>query len=146
MFIKKKKFINTFSFLISTKYLILMCLKWETMVSKFCFVIDQCFCCTFFFFSIRVFFYGHWRFTICPNSPVLNGGLPLSEGSARPPVYYWNLTFWDDPGLNVRYLWIFQVDHIFYKLDVKILATSNEIRCVRCSYPPSSSWTVDPCQ
>ena len=51
MFIKKKKFMNTFSFLINTKYLILMCLKWETMVSKFYFVIDQCFCCTFSFLS-----------------------------------------------------------------------------------------------
>ena len=90
-----------------------------------------------FFFSIRVFFYGHWRFTICPNSPVLNGGLPLSEGSARPPVYYWNLPFWDDPDLNVRYLWIFQVDHIFYKLDVKILVTSNEFKCVRALLLPT---------
>ena len=36
--------------------------------------------------------------------------------------------FWDDPGLNVRYIWIFLVDHTFYKLDVKILATSNNIR------------------
>ena len=32
--------------------------------------------------------------------------------------------------MNVRYLLIFQVDHTFYKLNVKMLATSNEIRCV----------------
>ena len=30
-------------------------------------------------------------------------------------------------GHSSRSVWIFQVDHTFYKLDVKILATSNEI-------------------
>ena len=34
----------------------------------------------------------------CSNSPVLNGRLLFSEGSSRPPVYSWNLRFWDDPG------------------------------------------------
>ena len=38
----------------------------------------------------------------------------------------------------MRLFWLkrqifFQVDHTFYKLDMKILAASNEIRCVRCS-------------
>ena len=36
--------------------------------------------------------------------------------------------------------------HFKYKLGMKILATSNQIRSVRCSWPPSSSWTVDLCQ
>ena len=62
------------------------------------------------------------------------------------PVYYWNLPFWDHPGLDVRYLWIFQVDHTFYELDLKILATSNEIRYVLSPGSPSSSRAVDPCQ
>ena len=34
----------------------------------------------------------------CSNSLVLNGRLLFSEGSSRPPVYSWNLRFWDDPG------------------------------------------------
>ena len=80
---------------------------------------------------------------VCSNSrfeqeaPVLRG---------RPPVSSWNLLFWDDPGLNVKHLWIFQVDHTFYKLHVKILATSNKITCVHCSWPPCLSWAVDLCQ
>ena len=37
-----------------------------------------------------------------------------------------------------------QVDHAFHKLNVKSLATSNEIRCVRYSWPPSSSKAIDP--
>ena len=60
----------------------------------------------------EVFRYGF----ICSNSPVLTGRLPFSEGSSRLPVYSWYLPFWDDPGLNVRCLWNFQVDHSFYKL------------------------------
>ena len=44
---------------------------------------------------------------------------------------------------NIYYLWIFQVDHTFYKLDLKIWAANNEIRCVHCSYPPSSSSALD---
>ena len=75
---------------------------------------------------------------ICSNSPILNGRLPFSLGSSRSHVYFWNLPFWDDPGLNVRYLWILQVHHTFYKLDVKILDPSNEIRCMHCSWPPTS--------
>ena len=54
----------------------------------------------------------------------------------------WNL-IWDDPVLNVIYLWIFYVDHTIYKLDVKILAANNEIKYVRCSYPASSSSALD---
>ena len=80
------------------------------------------------------------------NSPVLNGRLPFWEESSRPCGPSWNLPFWDDSGLNVRYLWIFQVDHTFYKLDVKILAAINDIRCARCSYQPSSSSALDLCQ
>ena len=75
----------------------------------------------------------------------MNWRLPFWEDRSCAPGPSWNL-FWDDPGLNVRYLWIFQFDHIFYKLGVKIFATNNEIRCVRCSYPPSSSSALDPCQ
>ena len=85
----------------------------------------------------------------CFNSPVLNGRLQFWEDSSPPPCLSWNLSFYDemidDPGWNVRYLWIFQVDHIFYKLDVKILTNNNKIRCVS-SYPPSSSSTSDPFQ
>ena len=80
---------------------------------------------------------------MCSNSPVLNGMLPFSGGSSHPPVYPINLLFRDNTAFNIGYLWIFQVYHPF---DVKILATSNEIRCVRCSRPLSSSWAVDPCQ
>ena len=80
---------------------------------------------------------------ICSNSPVLNGRLPFSERSSCPPVYSISHPFWDDIGFNIRYLWIFQVYHAFHKLDVKNLATSNEIRCVHCSWPPSSSWAID---
>ena len=50
---------------------------------------------------------------ICSNSPVLNGSLQFSEGSSCHPVYFWNLLFCDDPGLDVRYLWIFQVNYSF---------------------------------
>ena len=77
---------------------------------------------------------------------VLNGRLLFWEGSSHPPVSSRNLPFWDYSGLNVRSLWIFQVDHIFYKLNEKIVAASNEIRCMRCSRLPSLSWPVDPCQ
>ena len=87
-----------------------------------------------------------WDKGICSNSPILNGRLPCWEDSSRPPSPSWNPSLWDDPGLNVRYLWIFQVDHTFYKLDVKILAANNEIRCMRCPCSPSSSSAFDPCQ
>ena len=84
---------------------------------------------------------------ICSNSPVLNGRLTFGEDNSRHHVSSWNLPFfWDNPGVNVRYLLNFQVGHTFYKLDVKILATRNKSRCVRCSSPPSSSWAVDLCQ
>ena len=55
------------------------------------------------------------------NSPVLNGKLSLWEENSLPPVSSWNLSFRDDPSLNVRYLWIFHVIDTFYKLDVNIL-------------------------
>ena len=58
----------------------------------------------------------------------MSGKLLFSESTSHPPVYYWNLPFCDYPGLNVRYFWIFKANHIFYKLDVKILVTSNEIK------------------
>ena len=58
----------------------------------------------------------------------MSGELLFSESTSHPPVYYWNLPFCDYPGLNVRYFWIFKANHIFYKLDVKILVTSNEIK------------------
>ena len=58
-------------------------------------------------------------------------------------VNFKNLPFWDDSGLNARYLWIFQVDHTFYKIYMKILAASNEIRCVRYPWLPFSSRAVD---
>ena len=59
--------------------------------------------------------------------------LPFWKDSSRSPVSSLNLSFWDYPALNVKSLWIFQVHHTFYKLDVKILADSNEIRYMRCS-------------
>ena len=61
------------------------------------------------------------------NSPGLNGMLPFWEDSSCPPVSSWNLLFWDDLGLIVWYWLIFQVDHTFYKLDVKILAFSTKL-------------------
>ena len=77
---------------------------------------------------------------------VLNGRLPFWEDSSRPPVSHWSIPFWDDPGLLVRYLWIFQIYHTFYKLDVKILAAINEFKNVRSTWSLSSPWAVDPCQ
>ena len=71
--------------------------------------------------------YIHLSYIHTSNFPVLKGRLLFSLGTSRPPVYFWNLPIWDDPGLNVRYLWILQVHHTFYKFDVKILAPSNEI-------------------
>ena len=50
--------------------------------------------------------------------------LPFWEDTSSPPSLFWNLPFWDDSDLNVKYLWIFQVDHTFYKLDVKFLAAN----------------------
>lgn len=58
--------------------------------------------------------------------------LPFWMDSSRPPVSSWNLPFWNYPGLNLRSSWILQVDHNFYKLDIKILAASNKIRSVHC--------------
>ena len=73
---------------------------------------------------------------ICFNSPVQNGRLPSWMDSFRPAVSTWNLPFWDDAGLHIKYLSFFQVDHSFYKLDVKFLFTRNKIRCVHCSWLP----------
>ena len=74
---------------------------------------------------------------ICFNSLVLNWRLPFWNDSIRLLVSSWNLPFEDYPGLNVRSLWIFQVDQILKKNDLKILAARNEIKCVRCSRLPS---------
>ena len=48
-----------------------------------------------------------------------------------------NLPFRDYPGLIVRSLWDFQVNHNFYKPDVKILAANDKFRFVRCSRQPT---------
>ena len=53
------------------------------------------------------------------------------------PVSSWNLLFWDYSGLNVRSLWIFQVNSNFCKPDVKILIDNDKIRCMHCSRQPS---------
>ena len=87
-----------------------------------------------------------WRYGICSNSPALNGRLPIWEDSSRPPVSHWNLLFWDDSALLVRYSWIFHVYHTFYKLEVKILAAINEIQSVRCSWSLSWPGAVEPRQ
>ena len=73
------------------------------------------------------------------EAPVLRGQLPPSRFFLKSP-------FWDDPGLNVTCSWNFQVDHKFYKLHLKFLATINKIRCRSCSCLSSSSWAVDPWQ
>ena len=52
------------------------------------------------------------------------------------PVSSWNLPFREYPGINVRSLWIFQVDYDFCKPDVEILAANDKIKCVRCSSQP----------
>ena len=72
--------------------------------------------------------------------------LPFWEDNPRPPGLFWNIASWDDTDSNVGNLRIFQVDHTFYKLDVKILPANNKITYVRCSCPPSSSSALDPCQ
>ena len=82
--------------------------------------------------------------SICSNSPDLKGMLSFSLGSSRPPVYFWNVLFWDDSGLNVRYLWIFKSITLFINSMWRTWLLV--IRCVRCSWPPSSSWAIDPCQ
>ena len=56
------------------------------------------------------------------------GGSHLERGQLVHLNPSWNLLFCDNPGLNVRYLWTFQVENTFYKLDVKFLAAKNEIR------------------
>ena len=58
------------------------------------------------------------------EAPVLKGQLPSSLFFLK---YIVLRLFW------LKCQIFFQVDHIFYKFDVKILAASNEIRCVRCS-------------
>ena len=37
----------------------------------------------------------------------------VSRRKLLPLFNSWNLPFWDDPGLYVRYLWIFQINHTF---------------------------------
>ena len=75
---------------------------------------------------------------------------PDWEGSSRPPVSFWNLPFWVDPCMaylsrswSLLECQIFmnfsQVDHTFYKFEVKPLAASNEIRCVHSFWLPFSS-------
>ena len=83
---------------------------------------------------------------ICSNSPVLNRWLLFWEESSCPPVFSLNLLFWDDPGLNVRSLFILQVSLTFYKLTVKTLAVSKLGGCRCCSWSPSLSWAIDPSQ
>ena len=82
--------------------------------------------------------------TECTNQQ--NGRLPFWEDSSCPPGCSSNLPFWEDRGLNVRYLRIFQIKHIFYKLDVKIVAANNEIRCIHSSCPPYLSATLVRCK
>ena len=88
-----------------------------------------------------------WYFSdsyICSNSPFLNGRLPFWQNSSCNPVSSWYLPFLGAPGLNVRFLKTLQVDHPFYKYEVKILAATNEVRCVRCSEIGTyvlNSWT-----
>ena len=79
---------------------------------------------------------------ICSKSPVLNGRLLFWEDSFRTPVSSWSLLFCHYFGWNERSIWIFQIDHIFFQFDEKILAASNKIRCVHYSWLPSSSWAV----
>ena len=144
MFIKKKKSWTLF-------------LSFSTLVRDFGVFemgnyVVQVWLCYWPVFLLHFFsFLSGFSFTDTDDSPYVSTlpfwtGVCCFQRAAPSSRLLLKIPFWDDPGLNVRYLWIFQVDHIFYKLDVKILATSNEIRCVRCSYPPSSSWTVDPCQ
>ena len=58
---------------------------------------------------------------MCPESPILSRRLPFRKDSSRLPSPPWNLSFWDYPGLNVRYLWGAWVALIHHL----------------CSYPPS---------
>ena len=77
---------------------------------------------------------------------IFRGYIPFLEDSYLPPIFSWNPLFWNETELNVRSLWTFLVNHTFYKLNVKILAASNEIRCVHCSWLPTSLWATDQCQ
>ena len=67
---------------------------------------------------------------MCPESPILSRRLPFRKDSSRLPSPPWNLSFWDYPGLNVRYLWGAWVALIHHL----------------CSYPPSLSSALDSCQ
>ena len=58
--------------------------------------------------------------------------LPVWEDNPRPPGLFWNIPSWDDTDSNVGNLRVFQADHTFYKLDVKILPANNKITYVRC--------------
>ena len=83
---------------------------------------------------------------ICYNSPVLNGRLPCWEENSCSPVSTWKLSFWDNPGFHTSISEFFQVNHTFWKLDMKVLVTSNKRRYVRSSWDLPFSWAVDPCQ
>ena len=75
---------------------------------------------------------------ICFNSPVLNERLPFPEGSSCPPVIPEISRF--EMILGCQIFMNFSSGSHFLKLDVKILATSNDIRYVHCSWIPSSLW------
>ena len=86
-------------------------------------------------------------FTTClnhmfSNSLVLSRRLSLWDDSSHIPVSSRNLLFWDYPGLNNRSLWIFKVDHTFYRLSREILAVSNNIKCVHSSQLLFSTWAA----
>ena len=85
---------------------------------------------------------------ICSSSPVLNGRLPFWQDSSRPAaVSPWKVSRFEMILAWMSDMYKFsQVYQTFYKLDVKILAASDEIRCVRCSWPPSSSSSRFACQ
>ena len=78
--------------------------------------------------------------TICSTSPILHGATLSREDSSNHSATTWNLPFWDDTAFNFRYLWVFQVNHTFYKLDMEILADYQN------SWIPSPLWAVDLCQ
>ena len=128
-----------------TLYNILACdLESHTTGMKYCFGVQQphVWCClkwqTWLLFihsvhkvSICKVFHQHWAYFIhmflsfCffPNSPVLR----------------WS---W----LKATSLWLFQVNHTFYKHDMNILAVNNEISWVHCSLLPILSSTEGLCK
>ena len=78
-------------------------------------------------------------FPFCTGGSGLREHLPFSRFLLKSPVLRWS---W----LECQVFMNFSTWSRFSQTRLRILATSSKIRCEFCSWPPSSSWVVDPCQ